>query len=215
MDLFQPYPTGEYIVDVFWRTLIANNDMLAQYPANESSRRSFVGFCLQAAVNLRMDYERNKLRAEGLIPAPEGVDSSAILGLRLGTIGGDHKNFVLSVQTERHVIPFAPFAMEEWARGLYIVFTIGLLGRIPAEYLQDSNASRYRSALRHWCHFRRCFTTHNQGYISIGPRSLQRGDGVFVLRGGRVPFILRKIAENEYTIVGECYVHGIMHGEAL
>jgi hypothetical protein len=209
VDLFQPYPTGEYIIDAFWRTLIVNNDMHAEYPATEFCRRNFVGFCLQAAVKLRMDNELNKLRAEGLIPAP------AILAERLNTIGGEHRNFVLFVQTEEHTIPFAPYAMKDWALGLYNVFTVGLLGRIPPEYLQNSNGSRYRSALRHWCWFRRCFTTNSKGYIGIGPRSLQQGDGVFVLRGGRVPIILRKIADNKYTIVGECYVHGIMHGEAL
>jgi Heterokaryon incompatibility protein (HET) len=215
VDLFQPYPTGEYIVDAFWRTLVANNDMLAQYPADESLYREFVEFCLQAAVNLRRDHELNKLKEEGLIPAPEGVDSSAILTERLGAVGGDYVRFILFVGAGARVIPSAPSAMKEWARGLYNVFTVGLSRGIPTDYLQNSDASRYRSALQHWCYFRRCFTTSSQGYIGIGPRSLQHGDGVFVLRGGRVPFALRKIAENKYIIVGECYVHGIMHGEAL
>ncbi|KAH8594437.1 heterokaryon incompatibility protein-domain-containing protein [Bisporella sp. PMI_857] len=68
------------------------------------------------------------------------------------------------------------------------------------------------SYMRYDCRF---FITQ-QGYIGRGPPSLQQGDQVCVLFGGRVPFILRKDKEvEEFQLVGEAYVHGIMKGEAM
>jgi hypothetical protein len=36
---------------------------------------------------------------------------------------------------------------------------------------------------------------------------------IAVLKGAQTPFVLRKVGESEYCLIGECYVHGIMHGE--
>jgi hypothetical protein len=33
--------------------------------------------------------------------------------------------------------------------------------------------------------------------------------------GGMTPYILRKGWKSQHTFIGECYVHGIMHGESL
>lgn len=49
------------------------------------------------------------------------------------------------------------------------------------------------------------------------------GDTVAVLHGGDMPFVLREVPEqlsktnigSGYTVIGECYVHGLMRGEAL
>ena len=52
------------------------------------------------------------------------------------------------------------------------------------------------------------------GYMGMG--NPEPGDQVFVLKGGDVPFILRSGVEKGseyYSIVGDCYVHGIMDGE--
>ena len=59
------------------------------------------------------------------------------------------------------------------------------------------------------------FLRTNGNLIGIGPRSAQVGDGVFVLPGARVPFILRKRLDGTYKLVGEAYLHGIMRGEGL
>jgi hypothetical protein len=52
------------------------------------------------------------------------------------------------------------------------------------------------------------------GYIGIGDVMLESGDLVCILFGGNVPFILREV-KGKYQFIGECYVHGIMWGEAL
>ena len=75
-----------------------------------------------------------------------------------------------------------------------------------------------------WCHeaslvtrYRR-FAVSAQGYYVLGPDTMQEGDAVVVLYGGRTPFLLRRRDEEEgdgWVLVGECYMHGIMAGEAL
>jgi hypothetical protein len=53
-----------------------------------------------------------------------------------------------------------------------------------------------------------------KGYIGLGPPEVQDGHLVTVLLGGQVPFILSKQQE-KFRLVGECYVHGLMDGEAF
>lgn len=54
-----------------------------------------------------------------------------------------------------------------------------------------------------------------RNYLGIGPYSAQENDEIWVIRGARVPFILRSRGNGTYQILGEAYVHGIMYGEAL
>jgi hypothetical protein len=62
----------------------------------------------------------------------------------------------------------------------------------------------------------RLFTTDNvDALIGTGPEGLRVGDIVCVLYGGDVPFILHPDGKGQYTLIGECYVCGIMQGEAL
>lgn len=59
------------------------------------------------------------------------------------------------------------------------------------------------------------FFTTDLGYMGLGyaPRE---GDEVWVLFGGTVPFILRRTSRlGEYSLIGDCYVHGIMDGERM
>lgn len=60
---------------------------------------------------------------------------------------------------------------------------------------------------------RRFFITQ-KGFIGTGPTSLQKGDVIAILCGGVVPFVLRP-SFREYGVIGPCYVHGIMTGEAM
>lgn len=41
-----------------------------------------------------------------------------------------------------------------------------------------------------------------------------QGDYIAVLAGGRFPFVLRSTGDH-YRLIGPCYVHGIMDGEAF
>jgi hypothetical protein len=63
------------------------------------------------------------------------------------------------------------------------------------------------------------FLTTCKGYIGLGD-SPQSNDEIWILFGGSVPFILRPYPDDSdhagsYSLVGDCYVHGIMDGEAM
>lgn len=61
----------------------------------------------------------------------------------------------------------------------------------------------------------RRFAVTEGGYFLMGPDSMEDGDVVVVLDGGKTPFVLRpsRSEEGQWTLVGECYVHGLMSGE--
>lgn len=61
---------------------------------------------------------------------------------------------------------------------------------------------------------RRMFRTSGD-YLGMGPISTQEQDELWIIRGARVPFILRKVEESSYRVIGECYVHGLMHGKVM
>jgi hypothetical protein len=41
------------------------------------------------------------------------------------------------------------------------------------------------------------------------------GYSICIFNGGLVPFVLRSKGEQTFSFVGECYIHGIMEGEAM
>lgn len=55
-----------------------------------------------------------------------------------------------------------------------------------------------------------------RGYIGMVLVSAQPGDRIGLFKGGKVPLILRQVANGSpWQLVGEGYIHGIMHGEAF
>jgi hypothetical protein len=63
------------------------------------------------------------------------------------------------------------------------------------------------------CFGRRFGLTHG-GYMAILPAATQTNDIVALFHGGRTLFVIRPV-EGGHDFVGECYVHGLMHGEAF
>jgi hypothetical protein len=61
------------------------------------------------------------------------------------------------------------------------------------------------------------FVITKNGHCGIVPRKASVGDSVAIFSGGCVPFLLQKGEDDElqkFRLVGECYIHDIMHGEA-
>lgn len=71
---------------------------------------------------------------------------------------------------------------------------------------------------------RRFFITRTGG-MGLGPPQTRVNDQIFLLDGGDYPFLLRPAGGSSlddhddigesHKLVGDCYVHGIMHGEGL
>lgn len=53
-----------------------------------------------------------------------------------------------------------------------------------------------------------------EGLIGLAPELVQKGDFVCLFKGGMVPLVTRKVS-SRLMLIGDSYVHGIMHGEAF
>jgi hypothetical protein len=92
--------------------------------------------------------------------------------------------------------------------------------RIPESPLWDqyrdigSQASRFLHFAGRSLGMRFCVT--EKGRMAIVPPLSNGGDIICVIKGARMPFVLRKNSYGErslYNLVGSCYVHGVMDGE--
>ncbi|KDN63517.1 putative heterokaryon incompatibility protein [Colletotrichum sublineola] len=67
-----------------------------------------------------------------------------------------------------------------------------------------------------------------QGYLGLGPAAAVAGDEVWLVKGSRMPLVLRntktmpvatgnvaRVKGETYALVGETYLHGVMYGEML
>ena len=61
---------------------------------------------------------------------------------------------------------------------------------------------------------RKLFTATN-GYIGLAPEFSRAGDNVCIILGCQTPLILRSDGRGTRKVIGQCYVHGVMEGEAL
>uniref|UniRef100_A0A0B7K0G7 Heterokaryon incompatibility domain-containing protein n=2 Tax=Bionectria ochroleuca TaxID=29856 RepID=A0A0B7K0G7_BIOOC len=59
------------------------------------------------------------------------------------------------------------------------------------------------------------FCVTESGRFGQVPLNSKLGDRICVLTGGEVPFVVRPTGSGTYTLIGECYIDGIMDGEAL
>lgn len=73
--------------------------------------------------------------------------------------------------------------------------------------------ARYLTALMRLLNRRLFITASRQ--LGLGPAQMMSGDVVAVLFGGKVPYILRPLDSGKWSFVGECYVEGLMRGEAI
>ena len=62
----------------------------------------------------------------------------------------------------------------------------------------------------------RSFFCTKLGFLGIGPNELKVGDEIVVPFGATIPFALREVPSNKcFTLVGDCFVHGVMYGELM
>ncbi|KAK7977125.1 HET-domain-containing protein [Apiospora saccharicola] len=61
---------------------------------------------------------------------------------------------------------------------------------------------------------RRIVTT-TKGHLGMATKASKQGDSIFLLKDCNMPLVLRPHGDGTYHLVGECFVHGIMDGEAM
>jgi hypothetical protein len=63
---------------------------------------------------------------------------------------------------------------------------------------------------------RKRFFVTTKGLLGVGPAAIEESDVVVILFGGSAPFVLRPSEEGQHwRLVGECYVHDVMAGQAV
>ncbi|GIZ48478.1 hypothetical protein CKM354_001153700 [Cercospora kikuchii] len=120
---------------------------------------------------------------------------------------------------------------QRWAEGILdaddydAIFGLrtGLNAKIPAPP-GDSETALFGASVKS-ATFLRCFFITERGYFGLGPSQARVGDEVKVFLGGRVPFLVRAIgaasvpavlsaqADACFSLVGDCFLQGIMDGE--
>ena len=89
--------------------------------------------------------------------------------------------------------------------------------------LEDQRKEWFQLKAAGTCSYRRYAITE-KNYMGLVPAAAEVGDRICIFRGGQVPFVIRESVELQrdkypqgrfYRCIGECYVHGIMDGEAM
>lgn len=70
----------------------------------------------------------------------------------------------------------------------------------------------YVEAMDAMCVKRSVFDIPN-GWIGLGPDTMQNEDCVVIVPGIGVPYVVRPVGSDLYTIIGDAYIPGIMYGE--
>jgi hypothetical protein len=103
-------------------------------------------------------------------------------------------------------------AQEKSIYGEYLTGVLDHHPRYVAEFLH-----RVRSII--W--MRRMIWTEQEHLLGLAPDEAQEGDLICIIFGCSVPVVLRKVVgdemtgERHYRLLGDCYVHGMMDGEAF
>lgn len=125
------------------------------------------------------------------------------------------RNYALFKTMTTDLSPLAGRTDKSDQAMLYPEFTQWLSTRpTSVESMPKSVAREQASNIVRICRSR-YFLITERGYLELGPMTLEVGDIVCVLLGGNLPFILRRQENDEYRLVGENYVHGLMDGEAM
>ena len=86
---------------------------------------------------------------------------------------------------------------------------------LDAEFQAMAHEARYASSLIGDATDGRQFFVTEDGHMGLGPHGLKEGDQICIMYGLSVPFVIRYRESGLYSLLGECYVEGIMNGEAI
>ncbi|KAF2138825.1 uncharacterized protein K452DRAFT_300889 [Aplosporella prunicola CBS 121167] len=191
------YPkTGENRVDVLWKTMLAGGRG-NQLPEPGDPKKIFFDWtAVMFMVCLLQRWDQKE--------SDDDFQKDMIVLEKLGSNGAqpllptrDQINARANIWTETQQMHFKTdderlkFALEDGGTPIF--------GRILA--MNGGGRRLYRTA---------------KGLFGLGPGSVKKDDEVWLIKGARVPFILRGCpGKKDHRLVGETYIHGYMNGEML
>lgn len=188
LNLPKHYLDGKEIQDVWWRTLIADQTMLA-YPAPESLQLACKNFLIYQSLVFRnallRDGRINDLHAylepfkqiEAQMPHPAIPTTQEIALIMFDALRDSDAGAKKAAEARASFEEFVPLLNPK---------ITGQAGRALFRTRRD--------------------------YIGLCPHSTRAGDEVWLLRGAKVFFNFRKIGSKLHKMMGESYVHGLMQG---
>ncbi|KAJ4362875.1 hypothetical protein N0V83_009992 [Neocucurbitaria cava] len=85
--------------------------------------------------------------------------------------------------------------------------------RLKWQLTNSPDSGRFHATFVKTCIDRKFFIS-SKGFMGIGPNAMKKDDVILILFGGKVPYVLRP-SEAGYRFIGECYILGLMNGEAV
>jgi hypothetical protein len=190
---------GQRGIEAFWRTLIANNSHESGRSAHPTIEASFLAFvkllsaqCIWEATKVGMDLDK-EFQLLSLVLGQLDFSNDPGQQLRVEDVKNFYDLLVMyhTLQGEKRKA-----VEKDMAKARCV-------------------ASPYISLMALVIPYRQLFRT-KQGFLGLGPSTARKGDEIWLLCSGDVPLMLRPSAETpNFTLVGECYLHGFMHGEML
>lgn len=181
-------------VDVKDDTIVANDDWTAAFHMIENLTSYPTGETVWDAF-----WQTIVAGKDGSANSKAPQDYSEVLSVIVDGISGRE----LHIQGQ----PYSPRRQK----GFFTVHSLAT--RKPRETFND--LIRAFKAAMSW----RRFAITRRGYFCLVPRGTKTDDMIAVFEQGHIPFVVRRKlsdqARDEFELIGETYVHGIMKGEAV
>jgi hypothetical protein len=210
--------------EVLWRTMIA--DTVDQKPAPRGlahSFRSWVSVRLAVQI-MKTTLKHHAATGHHTLTTLDETVASESLDILTSLRTSDRENVdddSRSLPTNEEVLETArlmyDFQLHDILSSASVVF---VEPNIPHPTLEEQTtriegqAAAFKNAMSPAVPFRRLYRTA-RGYLGLGPASVEVGDRVYLLRGAKVPFVLRDGGAGRFELMGETYVHGFMDGQML
>jgi Heterokaryon incompatibility protein (HET) len=199
---------GQNRVEVLWRTLIWDFGLSGnQHPASDDCSKSFrFWLLLHICKSIQEKVRTGTSRSECLLSMNKLVelalsDSTGLIPrlCEIRTTCDDNGVLEDGLDTDRLPPPNVLFCRSDSV--LPITSSSEFASATSDSFMSNTRIYRTR-----------------KGYVGLGPFSTRKGDVVVIAAGGKIPFLLRPVESQEelrHQLMGETYVHGIMHGEAV
>ena len=200
-------PAGQDRAEVFWRTLIADQAQ-EQYPAPLETANAFYEHMLMHNAMVLLNTESREEALKALQPLCQLATSTSESSRQIPSLPK-----ILQRSTDYAAIR-ALREQEQSESGItesQIEYGNTILKSTLAK---ESKALPFSRALSSLFSSKRLVKT-SKGYVGTAPQSTRQGDEIYLLKGGRVPFVLRRVSAHAFRLIGDTYVHGIMQGEAF
>ncbi|KAJ4136499.1 hypothetical protein NW768_004113 [Fusarium equiseti] len=195
--------TGQSSDEVFWRTLIWDTDF-SYRPAKQIRLEDFQMAMMQLFVRaLSISHKGAPSPEEGQALVLEFINNMSCLdqvSARFPSSIFPSVNLIKSVCMNLGIIPIQEVQLND--EEVQMLTATTSMHSVPPGTIVLSTYVNHRPFLS------------DSGYLGMAYESVEVGDEVWIVRGCPTPLVLRRVGE-ELNLVGECYVHGVMRGEAV